>query len=83
MPIIAAIILLLLCGLRLFIKSQGYKATFGLLLFLYSLAFCFMALPILVFIHSTGMKILIYAMTGINLIVSILILRKLRKEISE
>lgn len=82
-PIIVSTTLLTLCGLRLFIKNHSYKVTFALLLFLYSLIFCFIALPTSVFIHNTGVKILIYVITVVNLIISILMFRELRKEIKE
>jgi len=82
-PIVVSIILFILCGLRLFIKNYGYRVTFALLLFLYSLIFCFMALPASVFIYNTIVKTLIYVITIINLIISILMLRDLRKEIKE
>lgn len=32
-PVVVSIILLTLCGLRLFIKNHGYRVTFALLLF--------------------------------------------------
>jgi len=79
--VVISIIVLILCGLRLFIKKRSYKITFALLLFIYSVIFCFMALPASVFINNTSIKILIYAISTANLLISILMLRKLRKEI--
>ena len=81
--VIVSIILLTLCGLRLLINNHGYRVTFALLLFLYSLTFCFIALPASVLIHNTSMKIVIYATAIVNLIISTLMLRELRKEIKE
>jgi len=82
-PVVASMIILILCGLRLFIKNQSYRVTFELLLFIYSVIFCFMALPASVFIHDTGMKILIYTLAVANLVISIMMLRELKEEIKE
>jgi len=81
LPIFMSIIVLILCILRFFLKNHGYRVTFALLLFLYSLIFCFISLPASVFIHDAIMKILIYTISISNLMISILMLRELRKEI--
>ncbi len=81
--IVIATIMIALLVLGLIIRNINYRIVLSLILLIYSIVFCFMALPVSVFIYDISTKILIYAITTINFIVSILMLGIFRKKIEQ
>jgi hypothetical protein len=87
-PVVLSISVLLLCIIGLFIKNVSYRVSTSIILFLYSIVFCIMLIVLYLFFPPYGSKqvctfFILLLITLFNFILSVLMLRKARREIKE
>jgi hypothetical protein len=81
LTIALSLILLIICILKVFIKSKSFGVVYSIILIIYSIVFSIMAIILLLFFQQDYYIITIFAMIGIlNFIISIITLTSIVRE---